>query len=249
MNAIAEISEERQAKLASRLMALSPEVVEVNLLAKMRDLLGSTVVIESRRLFPANGPSYSVPVAIKLPATASSSTAREALSAVEAAFVPAPASVIVEEIARLRAVTAKRPADDATAEMIAVGYAEGLRQYPADIAIAVLRKRRVWWPALAELQNEADMLVLPRKMLRTALEAAAAGKVTGSVRECLRPPGARKAPDNWRERAGMAAAAEPLKLTKEQGDAKLDAWKPEFSQVKVSSSLASFIEQEKAPTT
>lgn len=231
MNAIAQISEAKQAAISARMLEIGPEAVEANLLETLRGLLGSPVTVESRRLFPDNGPSVAIPTGIRTAAAVSPSIAQQALRSIDVAFVPAPDSVLSTELVRLRAVTAKRATDELSASVIAVAYLDGMRQYPADIAVAVMRKRRQWWPTLDELCSDADAMMHTRRLLRAEFEKIASGRVQQAVAAAVRPAGARKLPFNWKERAGVKDEPPPAKV--EPADTG-----PDLSPVVVSAALS-----------
>ena len=191
----------RQEIVVARLMALAPHETEAGLLANLTDLLGSPVSIETRTLFPNDGPSYRIPIQIRVGAAVTQEQATEALRRIEVSFTPLSGEVIVQELTKLWVSTAKRRSDADTVSVIATVYAEAMRAYPADIALSVMRKSRQFWPTLHELREEADKAVLGRNMLREHFERLASGRLVSH--EKRRPDGPRKLSFDWRARAGL----------------------------------------------
>lgn len=200
MNAIAHRTGQAPA-IVNRLLSLTPEATDASLLAKLTDLCGSAISIETRNYFPDNGPTYSLPASVKATGTITPEQAKSCLRSIDASMTPAPQSILVEELVKLRAVTAKRTVDEASASVIAAAYAEALAAFPADIAVACLRKRRQWWPTLAELEADAKPMLASRKLLLVHFERIAAGKIMQEVASA--PRGHRKVPFDWRKRAGV----------------------------------------------
>lgn len=82
---------------------------------------------------------------------------------------PAPAEAIAKAFAVMRVSTASRERDEYDRKLQVEVYCEAMMQYPADVALAVLKARRKWFPTLDELQDEADKLVHDRRAIRRAL--------------------------------------------------------------------------------
>jgi hypothetical protein len=96
----------------------------------------------------------------------------EARIIVAAALQPSPAAVVGRELTRLRFATASREFSTADMTMISAIYTESLVEFPEDIVVAVCRdwSRRVkFWPALAELVEPAERLLVERRNLAEAL--------------------------------------------------------------------------------
>lgn len=91
-----------------------------------------------------------------------------ALGQCDAALARCPAEIMRRELARLRTVTVSRDIGEDLA-LAMVAYAEALSEYPADVVIAACRRRRKFWPPLAELLDEADGLMMRRRALRSAI--------------------------------------------------------------------------------
>jgi|SRR5690625_1395883 len=97
---------------------------------------------------------------------------QSALRSHEQACLPAPADRLIDELGRLRILTAKRP-DDMPNEVATLRiYAEKLRDYPADIVFEVLRTQpshSKFWPAWQELQERLEWRAKRRRSRRDAL--------------------------------------------------------------------------------
>lgn len=82
---------------------------------------------------------------------------------------PAPAEAIAKAFAVMRVSTASRERDEIDRKLQVEVYCQTMLQYPGDIALAVLKARRKWFPTLAELTEEADKLAADRVAIRAAL--------------------------------------------------------------------------------
>ena len=146
-------------------------------------------------------------------------------------MTPATEEILAKELLRLRVVTASREKSNIDLELMAAAYIDDMRKYPADIAAKVIRKRRQWWPTLAELADDADKMLATRKLLHKHFSGTHCGPVQAAMAVVSAERGERKLPFDWKERAGMRsqsvkeAAPEPL------------SWEPNLSPVSVSSSL------------
>ena len=87
---------------------------------------------------------------------------------------PAPEVAIEEWVAELSVITARRPADEFEERLRLRAYASRLRRYPADVAKHVLLEHP-WrfWPSWAEVKEQCDDLVKPRRLMIGALEREA----------------------------------------------------------------------------
>ena len=97
----------------------------------------------------------------------------EARRLLDAAMLPAPKALIVKELTRLRLLTTARSADDSELSGILAVYADMLTDYPADAAIAAIRRwprEHKFWPAFAELAEEIWKTCEFRRMIKDALE-------------------------------------------------------------------------------
>ena len=139
-------------------------------------------------------------------------------------MTPAPDDILGRELTRLALTTAQRAKSDIDATLMAAAYIDHMRKYPADVALAVIRKVRQWWPTLFELQTEADKLVAERRMLLNLVVEKAPNRAETAIRT-----GGRKLPFDWKERVGMKAA-EPAKAASEE-------WVPDMTPVTVSNAL------------
>jgi uncharacterized protein YdaU (DUF1376 family) len=91
---------------------------------------------------------------------------------VAAALQPSAEAVVARELTRLRFATASREFNTADMAMIAAVYAETLSTYPEDIVVKICRdwpRRQKFWPALAELVEPAERLLVERRSLAEAL--------------------------------------------------------------------------------
>jgi hypothetical protein len=80
--------------------------------------------------------------------------------------------LVVRELTRLRFATASREFDTADMTMISAIYTEALLEYPEDIVVRVCRdwpKQAKFWPALAELVEPAERMMVERRNLAEAL--------------------------------------------------------------------------------
>ncbi len=111
---------------------------------------------------------------------------------------PAPQSAIEGWLAELSVITAKRADDEFTETLRLSAYTARLSAYPADVArAACLGREWRWWPTWAELKDECDRLVSPRREMATALRIAA--------------PVRREAPEDDRKRVTPERAAEIMR--------------------------------------
>jgi hypothetical protein len=208
---ITEIAPRRRDMVVARLSSLSPDETDRNLLASLKRSCGLAVNVHTRLMFPENGPTYHAVTGVTVSGEASQSTAREALSSIEDAMEPATVEALTAALTRLSVVTAARQKAGIDVEMMAGAYLDDLQRYPADIALAVLKKPRQWWPTLHELTSEADQLAARRKAVLHKIRELSRDGVVGliaSASERLVMPGGRKLPDDWREKAGLRATAE-----------------------------------------
>lgn len=95
---------------------------------------------------------------------------RQALDAVGVTMRSAPMPVVINALARLRALTKAREgqADD----LMAAAYTEELAAYPADIVVDACKsvaKDSVFFPAWAELREACEWRVMRRRRLAEAL--------------------------------------------------------------------------------
>lgn len=241
MNAIVEISEDRRAALADRLMALAPAVVDVNLQTSLRRLLGKPVEIETERRYPENGPYVTIPIRAVVRGTFSTSQLSDARRAVDEAMTPAPDAVLGRELTRLALTTAHRAKGDLDMQLMAAAYIDLMRKYPADVAVAVIRKPRQWWPTAFELSTEADALVAERRLLLDLMVIKAPTPGEATARALLnRPHGPRKLPEGWREAAGIKSPAKAAPADPEP-------WNPDLSPVKVSGSFKAALASKVSP--
>jgi hypothetical protein len=106
------------------------------------------------------------------PITVSPEDRRSALELVDIALRPAPKSLILAELARLRLTTKARPECDDDLRMMAAVYAENIADYPSDVVVDALRnwaRYERFWPSWAELRKELEALVKRRRSLRATL--------------------------------------------------------------------------------
>ena len=95
------------------------------------------------------------------------------MAQVEASLSPAPVKVVGRELARLRALTKMRVADN-DAALVAVAYAEEVSRYPADAVVEVCRAwDGVFFPSKSEMQDRLEATVAHRRSLLAALGEAA----------------------------------------------------------------------------
>lgn len=93
-----------------------------------------------------------------------------------AAMAPPQGRVIKAELARLRATTISRAAEQSDLALSFAAYAESFAEYPADIVINTCRywsRNEKWWPALAELRERMDRKFRRRRLLAQAIAEAA----------------------------------------------------------------------------
>ena len=84
---------------------------------------------------------------------------------------PAPEDVLMKELAALRVLTKARASDDSDLKFTISVYARKLAEWPADIALHVLRthpEASRWWPAWEELATRLHSMT---KRRRTRLQA------------------------------------------------------------------------------
>jgi hypothetical protein len=94
---------------------------------------------------------------------------------IEEAMRPAARDVLARELARLRALTVSRAADADDTRIIFAVYLDALAEYPADAAVAALRRwphDHKFWPALAELADAIWASCEFRKMICDAANNA-----------------------------------------------------------------------------
>lgn len=150
-------------------------------------------------------------------------------------MTPATEEILAKELLRLRVVTASREKSGVDLELMAAAYIDDMRKYPADIAAKVIRKRRQWWPTLAELSDDADKLLATRKLLHKHFSGIHCGPVQAAMAVVSAERGERKLPFDWKERSGMRSQS-----VREAAPGPLE-WEPDMSPVSVSQSLASSI--------
>lgn len=83
--------------------------------------------------------------------------------------MPAPPEAIAKAFAVMRVSTASRERNEVDRKLQVEVYCQAMMQYPGDIALAVLKARRKWFPTLAEFTEEADKLAADRRAIRVAL--------------------------------------------------------------------------------
>jgi len=94
---------------------------------------------------------------------------------IRGALQPAVPQTIKAELARLRATTISRNADQADLTLTFAAYADAFRDYPADIVIEACRfwaRNEKFWPALSELLERMDRKFRRRRLLAEAIEQA-----------------------------------------------------------------------------
>ena len=89
---------------------------------------------------------------------------------VQAANKPPSRDRIVMLLGRLYLKTKRRNSEQTDMNAMFQIYAEELKDYPVDVVEAILTSRRVWWPAVAEILDEADNHHLPRRYMVMKLE-------------------------------------------------------------------------------
>lgn len=95
-----------------------------------------------------------------------------AIDIAETALAPAPPKRILAELTRLRALTVSRDQSTTDLELIAAAYTDELAQYPVDAVVSVLRdwpRAHRFWPSFAELNEQLERIVTPRRELLRAL--------------------------------------------------------------------------------
>ena len=109
---------------------------------------------------------------------------RSAREVVAGHLRPAPAAVIRQELARLRASTKARDEGDDDLAMRLQVLAEVCAEWPADVVVAALRgwaKAETFFPSLAEIRDALQRNGRPRQSMLRAIEE-------GLMREPLAPP-------------------------------------------------------------
>ena len=100
----------------------------------------------------------------------------------EAAMAPASRAQLAKWLAALAAITISRQRDDLDHGLITTIYTERLSNFPADIVEHVLlRERWKFWPAIAELEDAAELLLSRRRAVARLL-------AEGRVRERTSEP-------------------------------------------------------------
>jgi len=103
-----------------------------------------------------------VPNDIEIPSHLNRQDLGKALDMIRAANQPPSKGHIAKLITRLYMVTSHRTANDLNLEAMLGFYVSDLTKYPADVIEAILTSDRVWFPALADLKEEAHNHHLPR---------------------------------------------------------------------------------------
>jgi hypothetical protein len=95
----------------------------------------------------------------------------EAIQVATEALKPAPISIVIAELTRLRMLTASRDQSTNDLEFLFAIYADELKQFPCDAIKTVLRewpRRNRFWPTVAEIIQLLEPIVEPRNALLDA---------------------------------------------------------------------------------
>jgi hypothetical protein len=114
---------------------------------------------------------------------------RATLEDFDAQMAPAPGRVIEGWLAELSVLVVSRASDEMSGELRLVAYAKRLAGYPADIVRQVLLGI-TWrfWPSWAELKEELDRALLPRRVMRLAIEGRLASAAAGAAPKIEQEP-------------------------------------------------------------
>lgn len=165
--------------------AADPAAVDADLLHRLKLSCGAPVSIRTRWIDPEAGDSYEVLQGIDWPAM-TLQQASAALQAIEATMAPAEERTLGALLYELWIATAKASTASEDQQALAAVYIRDLRDFPADIALHVLRQAKRschWFPPLADLCQQC--LALARK--RAALLSSLQGRLDQIQRPAIAP--------------------------------------------------------------
>lgn len=164
-----EIGFARPLPVSVGLAELSPRETDRRLVAALERISGQPVRFDERTMIPREGPIYSVVTGIRWDIR--TDDAGRALDIIEGSFRAAPEEKIAAEVYRLRTLTRGRDQrSEADQEAEAMIWVEGLRCYPGDVVVDVLRSwpgrpNGEWWPTWSEVMAELQKRVTARRAL------------------------------------------------------------------------------------
>lgn len=173
---------------------------------------------------------------------------RVAADLVEAMFRPATPDKLQMALFTLRRMTAGRDGEVANEKARAAEIVTWVRQlqgYPADVAISVLQdwpKRSKWWPTWFELQEQIDIAMSQRRVIKHVLSLSAPKTEKTDETDPESPERRKAVVDECLKRLAEAWTPDPLdpkpKLTpaqeREQAEGNLDTWKDQPPKLTVS---------------
>lgn len=221
----------------------------------MERISGRRPVFGTRTIFPNDGsPAYSVVVGIRW--ACPHDRLAEAAAVVEGGFRAAPEDAVAQALYRLRIMTRGRAQDDAAnREAEAVIWMEELRCYPGDIVLDVLkgwtkRQNGQWWPTWHEVQEALTLACDRRQALLNHVRVLLTDKPAEKPAAAEEPDDEARArvSAHWDDVRQMLSGDEPTKPaeTKEQLEARLDAWAANPPRVVVGEELTKKLEQYRA---
>ncbi len=158
-----------------------------------------------------NGRSYSVPSKCFIRGDCDFTALAEDLRGF---LTPAPESVIIEWLAELSVITARRQGDEFEEALRLTAYASRLARYPADVArYACLERRWHFWPSWAELDDACNALTVERRFIIAAIEREPAEREQRALEDERRR---QVEADQARERERQQAAIEQDQRTAEE---------------------------------
>lgn len=109
---------------------------------------------------------------------------RRAREYAESFLTPAPITVIVAELTRLRKVTSARGQPEQDWSAMLRLYSEHLAAYPVDaIQYACRRGGHEWWPPVEALRKKCEQLVATRRLIADALRRPARQRIAQAERQ------------------------------------------------------------------